>query len=214
MKKIIAILLSILLVLSVTGCQGSGEVPQEETDEITLTTLATSTEDSSALKKIAEQYEAETGIKVNINLTHETGEDTIEVYQQQTTTELMAKEGADIYGLDYFDNYHALGEQGLLYDFSSMMEEDEYLNDEHVYIDMIQATSPDEHLYGLPMQFMFRMLLARTPEAAELARAKQYTWPEFIEAAKELEHTGLLFNVTDGELFSEWLGDSWGEIYR
>ena len=38
MKKTIAILLSILLVLSVTGCQGSGEVPQEETDEITLTT--------------------------------------------------------------------------------------------------------------------------------------------------------------------------------
>ena len=211
MKKIIAALLSILLVLSVTGCQGSGEVPQEETDEITLTTLAYDTFESTELKEIAEKYEEETGIKVNINVTHYTGDDVAEAYRQQTTTELMAKQGADIYGLNFLD-YHTLGEQGLLYDFSSMMEEDEYLNDEHVYMDMIQATSPDGHIYGLPGTFMYYIMLAKTKEMADEMSKEKYTWPEFIEKARSLVQTDLLINIPDTSILREWVMDSWDEI--
>ena len=211
MKKTIAILLSILLVLSVTGCQGSGEVPQEETDEITLTTLASSTEESDALQEMEEQYEAETGIKVNIDVTHDTSEAGMEAFQQRVNTELMAKEGADIYGLNFLD-YQSLGEQGLLYDFSSMMEEDDYLNDEHVYMKVIEAMARNEHIYCLPMDYYFSVLLASSEEASAIGDERAMTWPEFIEEANKLEHTGYLFNSTDGEIFIERLYDNWKEL--
>ena len=212
MKKIIAILLSILLVLSVTGCQGSREVPQEETNEITLTTLASSMAESSALQEMAEQYEAETGIKVNIDVTHYHDEADFAAYQQRVNTELMAKEGADIYSL-YFLDYNALGEQGLLYNLAQMMEDDEYFNEEQVYLKVLKAFYNNEQLYGLPVNFNMGGMFATTEEAAEAAREKGvYTWEEFIDIAKELKVSNLAININDSVMYRYWIMDCWEEL--
>ena len=210
MKRILALCMAMLLLLVTTGCQGEGNA-----NEITIAIPAV---DISVMEQLTEEFEEETGIKVNIQHYDTANAEETNRYISTVPTELMAKTGADIYKLDPTSAgqrlaYNELGSQGLLFDFSTIFESDAYFNDENVFLEVLKATSNDEHVYAIPMQFYIFYMVAKTPEAAEVMREKgKYSWEELIEQGKDMEREGTVATISDTYIFQHWIYDQYEEI--
>ena len=200
MRRILACILALLMLCICSGCSGQKDI--QETKELVISRIST---EGTNLNGIIERFEQDTGIKVTVQ-SYRIGAEGYAPFQQQTLTELMARSGADIYEVTQLQ-YNQLGEQGLLYDFSPLLGEDEVFNDETMLLDVVKASSPTEHVYGIPMSFGLYAMTARSLEVAQQMREQNYNWKEFVDLGRTFQPIGKLTELFDLNIFQLWLWD-------
>ena len=201
-KTITTILMVFFLASTLLGCSGNTEVPENspENDGITIACVYNQ---SLRIEEVAKQFEEETGIRVNVKMYDDRTQ-----YNEQLKTELLAQIGADIVDVGGI-NFNEFGANELLYDFAPLIGNDDILNEETIMTQIFDEKS----VYAVPLGFSLEVLVARSPEIAAQAREKQqYTWPEFIEWAKEFQNGKWLTRILDSDIFSLWLTDRMDEM--
>ena len=222
MKKCLVLFLAVVF-LCVSGCSSvpvpessaSPETTPEPRGEITISGW----DPFNYFSGLAKGFEEKTCIKVNVIRHFDLDSGAYDAYVQQSTSELLTNaQAADIYevfndeSVNMID-YQGLGEQGYLYDFNEIIGKDEVLNDEKLYTEFFNAVATGEHLYAIPMSVTIMFLGAETEEMAAAFQGQHLTWPEFMEAAAELDLPNRpLVGWEDLGIFLWWFRDRFDEF--
>jgi ABC-type sugar transport system, periplasmic component len=155
---------------------------------------------SAALK-----FKTETGIKVNVVNNFSTGpnEDLFENIER-IQAELMAGKGADIYANTYLD-YIEIGKNKHLCNLADWIAQDPGFSDDAYYMNILKSGFDEGNLYSVPLFMMFNAL-GSTIEVSELD-GKSLNWKEFFELTQGIKRSGVLYGLTDYELFRRLFED-------
>ncbi|MDP4117558.1 MAG: ABC transporter substrate-binding protein, partial [Bacteroidota bacterium] len=117
---------------------------------------------------------------------------------ERIQAELMAGKGADIYANTYID-YIKIGKSNHLCNLANWIKADPDFSDNAYYMNIIKSGFDDGNLYSIPLCMMFNGL-GSTIEVPEL-NGKSLNWEEFFELTKGIKRSGVLYDITDYELF-------------
>ena len=215
MKRIIAIILSVMFVITCSGCSGNSEIEKpspepsgngDKTGELTISVWQATYD----LKRTAERFEEKTGIKVNYT-NHFNGDvATLEQYEKTMTTELMSNTGADIYSFNRNKNAEELGNQGYLFDFSTLFEEDDVFNDEVLFLNAVAGNERESGVYKISDKILAEGMTVFTPELFPILN-QEMTWREFFDALKNYPGEAILV-ARNSKVFQIWLYSHFDEL--
>ena len=202
MKKIIALLLAIMMIVSLTACGGSEKAPETQApaaaapeaapeapadngkpyEGVTINVLGNSSTDSSFMQEYLDEFTAETGIKVN--------------YEQLTNDQLntkitvsMAAGGADLDGFMYmaYQNTAMYVQNGWLEPLDGYVDEEFDVND---YMQSgLDFSSVDGKLYGIPHGSEYGIIFYNKTmiDEAGIKVDEIKTWEDLIAACATVE---------------------------
>ena len=219
-KRIITFCLALLLMsCCMTSCQNRPqealqeltaedsqimEVEEEnKTQEIAIVFPRANGQMKERYQYLADIFREQTGITVHLQ---DAGIDEFmpnfdAAYHKQMTTELMGGLGADIYFVDSAQAWK-LGNQGLLFDFSTLFENSPDWDEEAMLHNVLRAASPDEHVYAIPLRFPFYYLAANTEEDVERLKTRTFDFTAFFEEAPRDGKLYLYAKID--QVFEEW----------
>jgi len=151
----------------------------------------------------AKKFEEQTGVKVNI---------IFEMYSDpfanadRIQAELMAGKGADMFA-GYKLDAVALGEQKRLCDLQQWISQDSGFNDDTYVMNVVEAPMYEGKLYMLPIFFGCSSLSASI-ETPELEGQQNLSWAQFFETAKDVKRNGVLYGLSDYDIFMSRFRDS------
>ena len=201
--KLIPLFIAFIVLLSGCGAQSAAThaapLPSDDgAKEITVEVWDTGTYYKDAAKK----FEKETGIKVNVIYSFTDFDTYLEessANEERVAAELMAGKGADIYAGFYLD-YVNIGQNRHLCNLADWIATDPYFRDDEFYMNILKSGFDDGNLYSFPLMMMFKNLGA-TIEVPELD-GKSLNWEEFFEFTKGIKRNGVLYGITDYQLFT------------
>ncbi len=186
-----------------TEAEAETAVPDDdEAREITLEFVGTTPE---FFENAAQEFEEQTGVKVNLTY-HDYSE--AEATMERIHAKLMAGKGADIYA-GFPLNFQTLGQQNHLCDMATWIAQNADFTSEKYYMRVIEEHEVDNHIYGLPLFFLCNGLGTKV-DVPELEADKQLTWEQFFDITKIINRNGVLYSLTDYELFERRYKESAG----
>lgn len=196
MKRVLAVLLCMGLTVSMLGCGGSttetttepatAETTEEATEEVAQEEEVTSLEiyawdnDATTIRPIAEQYEKETGIKINVN------EYPNAEYHDKMTLLLNAGQEVDVMDVGFIANISPYVDKGMLEPLNSYIDASGL--DMSAYGEGYAAYAFDGEYYTLPLRRVEWLMYANTDILDEMGVEipENMTWDQYVEIAKEL----------------------------
>ena len=201
--KLLSLLMACIVLL--TGCSAASTVSDASTlpseDGATEITIEVIDYSSTFYINAAQKFEEETGIKVNVINNYNQAQfiqEELSADIERIQAELMAGKGADIYANTYLD-YNKLGKNNHICNLADWIAQDPYFSDDTYYMNIINSEIDDGKLYSIPSFMMFNAL-GTTIEAPELGE-KNLNWEEFFELTSEIKRSGVLYGLTDYEIF-------------
>ncbi|MCE4612359.1 MAG: ABC transporter substrate-binding protein [Desulfurococcales archaeon] len=189
-----ALLIAAVIVVIVAIALAAFFMAREEAKPEKITVLARSGTYAEGLKIAAAQFEAETGIRVEVQ---ELGYK--ELYDK-LSTEALQKTGAfDVVMLD--DPWLAgFASQGFLEDIGRMLEERGLTVDPDFIDSAIEVSKYKGTLYALPYAGNVQLFVYRTDLYSKYGFSKPTTWNDVLEAAKKIyEEEGIYGYVIRGK---------------
>lgn len=215
MKSFRLILILIVCIILVSGCDvgntriGDTALPKEDNaTEINVEVW----DNTSFFEDAAQKFENETGIKVNVmNIYNDfqSFQEDLSAGRERIQAELMAGKGVDIYVNTYID-YIEIGKSNHLCNLANWITADPDFSDNAYYMNIIKSGFDDGNLYSVPLFMMFSDL-GSTIEVPELD-GKSLNWEEFFNLTKGIKRSGILYGITDYELFRRRFGDRYGSF--
>ena len=198
MKRIKLLPLLLVSIILWSGC-GAETAQTEDTalpqeDNATEITIEVGENSLSFYKNAARKFEAETGVKVNVIST--SNDDTARTRIQ---AELMAGKGADIYASIYLD-FIGIGQNRHLCNLANWVAQDPYFSDYTFYMNLVESRFDEGDSYSVVL-FIMIQTLGSTIEVPEL-NGQSLNWEEFFELTKDIERSGVLYGLTDYQLFT------------
>ncbi len=204
MKRFKLLPVLIACIILVSGC----DAKITQTDDTVLPKEDNATEitievwdNTNFYVNAAPRFEEETGIKVNVINNYKTGQSITEGYsanEERIQAELMAGKGSDIYAGIYLD-FIGIGQTGHLCNLANWIAEDSSFSDDAYYMNILKSGFDDGDVYSVPLFMMFSAL-GSTIEVPEL-RGQSLSWEEFFELAQGIKRSGVLYGITDYEIF-------------
>lgn len=213
MKKWSCFIALIAAVFLWSGCSKGGgkssdtELPEE--DNATEITIEVQDYNTNFYVKAAKMFEEETGVKVNVinTVMGQTNEELFALWstnKDRITAELMAGKGADLYAGIYL-NFVDIGKNKHLCNIANWIDKDPAFSEDAYYMKVLKSGVSNGNLYSVPL-FMMYSALGTTTELPEL-EGKNFNWEEFFELTKGLKRNGVLYGITDMELFKRRFRD-------
>lgn len=201
-SKLLSVIIACIVLLS--GCSAGtvapGPLPLPSDDgaaEITIEVDDTADFYGNA----ARRFEELTGVKVNV-INHYSAEQTIDdkdyAYLDRIPGELMAGKGADIY-TDINLDFTKIGRQGYLCNLAEWIAADPDFSDKTYYMNILESGFDKGDVYSFPLTMTFQALETDV-EIPELD-GKNLNWEECIELIKGINRNGVLFGLTDQQIF-------------
>lgn len=200
-RKVIATVTGLTLLMStLVGCSGgetakeTSESQESENGKVESLEVYTWEDDATVLKPIAEKYEEETGIKININ-SYPQGD-----YKDKMLLLLNAGEHVDVMDIGDISSLTPYIEKKMLEPLDSYIEKNNV--DMSVYGEGFDNYKIEDQYYSLPLRRVEWMLFANTDILEEMGVEipENMTWDQYAEIAKEL---------TVGEGDSKQFGGQW-----
>ena len=206
MKIIKLLLLLMACIVLLSGCTaastGTNTPALPEEDDATEITIEVIDYSSTFYLDAAKKFEEETGIKVNViniyNNFESFQEKVLYANTERIKAELMAGKGADIYANTYLD-YIKLGNNNKICNLADWISQDHDFSDEKYYMNIISNGFDGGDVYSIPLFMMF-WALGSDVEVPELDD-KNLNWEDFFELTKEIKRSGVLYGLTDYEIF-------------
>ncbi len=207
MKKLLGIVLCLLVLL---GC---GKKPQNEN---VITVWHWMTDRDKAFQELAKQYEAETGIKVKIDLYAPSN-----AYTQRVTASAQANVLPDIYGiLDKKEKFASFIKSGFVADLTSEFQKNNAQWEKSLFAKALNVNRFKEGniynikagIYGVPLDVTNIQMLYNKKLLAKAGITKPpQTFKEFIADGEALKRVGISGLVSGwGEM---WMSDCFASNY-
>ena len=208
MKRFMIISVIIAGIFLWSGCSSGGmqtndnALPKEDhATEITIEVRDTTSFYVNAAKK----FEEETGVKVNvINDYKRLSSEDLNANVDRIQAELMAGKGADIYANTYLD-YASIGKNKHLCNVANWIAKDSSFSDDAYYMNILKSGFDEGDVYSVPL-FMYFSALGSAIKVPELD-GKSFSWEEFFDFAKGIKRNGILYSMTDYEIFKRRFKD-------
>ena len=193
-----------------SGCstgkiQTEGDALPKE-DNASEITIEVRDYDTNFYVNAAKKFEEETGVKVNVINNFKVGQSSDELYSnsERIQAELMAGKGTDIYANTYID-YVSIGESKHLCNIANWIANEPSFSDDAYYMNILNSGFNEGDVYSVPL-FMNFKALGSSIEVPEL-NGQSLNWEEFFELTKGIKRNGVLYGMSDYEIFKQRFKD-------